>query len=62
MGNKWIIDVIADLKAFAEENDLPQLADQLDRTAVVAAAEIVAIPKDMPVISGAEHRVVGFVS
>lgn len=44
MGNKWILDVLADLKAFAEANDLPRLADQIELTSIVAAAEIVLGP------------------
>ena len=28
MGNMWIIDVIADLKTFADQNDLPRPAGQ----------------------------------
>jgi hypothetical protein len=44
MGNKWILDVLADLKAFAEANDLPRLANQIELTSIVAAAEIIAGP------------------
>jgi len=40
MGHKWIIDVLADLKSFAEANDLVLLADQLEQTTNVASAEI----------------------
>lgn len=40
MGHDWIIDVLADLKSFARTNELHLLADQLDRTASVASAEI----------------------
>ena len=40
MGHKWIIDVLADLKSFAQANDLVLLADQLEQTANVASAEI----------------------
>lgn len=40
MGNKWIIDVLADLQSFAHTNGLVLLADQLEQTATVAAAEI----------------------
>jgi hypothetical protein len=36
MGNDWIIDVLADLRTFAQKNDLPLLAVQLDETALVA--------------------------
>ena len=42
MRNDWILDVLADLKAFAQSSDLPTLAEQLDDTALVALAEIAA--------------------
>lgn len=42
MGQKWIIDVIADLRDFAERNGLPLLANQLEVTALVAKTEIEA--------------------
>lgn len=40
MNKDWVLDVLADLKAFARENDLPTLAEQLDDTIMVAAADI----------------------
>lgn len=40
MNNDWILDVLADLKAFAQANGLKALAEQLDDTSLVAAAEI----------------------
>ena len=40
MGQKWIIDVIADLRDFADRNGLPLLANQLEVTASVARIEI----------------------
>ncbi|MBV1895727.1 MAG: hypothetical protein KUG70_04650 [Rhodobacteraceae bacterium] len=40
MTNDWILDVLADLKAFADTNGLGVLSLQLDETAMVAAAEI----------------------
>ena len=43
-GQRWIIDVLADLKAFAEQNDLPLLAAQLGETAQLALVEIAQIP------------------
>jgi len=43
MANDWILDVLADLKAFASRNGLVALADQLRDTAVIAAAEIAAM-------------------
>ena len=43
-GHKWIIDVLADLKTFAEQNNLPLLAAQLGETALVAMVEIAQVP------------------
>lgn len=40
MQYEWILDVLSDLKAFAKANGLSFLAEQLDDTALVAAAEI----------------------
>ncbi|UOA26086.1 hypothetical protein [Pseudosulfitobacter sp. DSM 107133] len=40
MKSEWILDVLTDLRAFAYENGLPLLAEQLDDTAIVAMAEI----------------------
>ncbi len=42
MRHDWILDVLADLKVFAQSSDLPGLAEQLDDTAMVALAEIAA--------------------
>ena len=38
--NDWILDVLADLRSFAEGNGLESLADQLADTMLVAAAEL----------------------
>lgn len=40
MGNMWIIDVLSDLRTFAEENGLPVLAAELQQTSAVAAIEL----------------------
>lgn len=48
MGHKWIIDVLADLEAFALHNDLPSLAGELRKTAFVASAEIAAMDAKAP--------------
>jgi hypothetical protein len=40
MGHQWIIDVIVDLKTFAQQNDLPALANELALAADIAEAEI----------------------
>jgi len=42
MTDEWILDVLADLKAFASQNGLVALAEQLDDTAIVAACELVS--------------------
>ena len=41
MQNKWILDVLVDLKSFAQQNGLPQLSDQLDMTRAIAAQELI---------------------
>ncbi|SHI98949.1 hypothetical protein SAMN05444000_104117 [Shimia gijangensis] len=41
MKHEWILDVLADLEAFAQANDLNALAEQLDETRLFAASEIV---------------------
>ena len=40
MANDWIIDVIADLRTYANHNGLPALARQLDDATLIAATEI----------------------
>ena len=41
--NKWILDVLSDLNAFASANGLSALAEQLDDTRLIAAAEIASL-------------------
>ena len=40
MGYEWIFDVLKDLKAFAEANDMPELAAKSAEALTVAAAEV----------------------
>lgn len=47
MRSDWILDVLADLKAFALSADMQVLAEQLDDTALVALAEIASREKRM---------------
>ena len=49
MGHDWILDVLADLRRFAQLNDLPLLAVQLDETAIVANAELSILKEGAPV-------------
>ena len=40
MANDWIVDVIRDLRRFAELNDLPQLSRQLEIVDETACREL----------------------
>ncbi|MFO6464785.1 hypothetical protein ACK8OR_10360 [Jannaschia sp. KMU-145] len=44
MSKKWIIEVLGDLKGFADANRLPELASQLDEAIVTASVELVQDP------------------
>jgi hypothetical protein len=59
MGNMWIIDVIADLKTFADQNDLPLLSQQLSETAKIAVAEIAPTVGKVPALPPREDGYVG---
>ena len=43
MSHTWILDVLADLKAYARRNDLGALAEHLDDTRHVAVAELARV-------------------
>lgn len=55
MGHQWILDVIVDLKSFAQQNALPDLADELDRVAAVAKAEIDPDKRGVPHLARSEE-------
>ncbi|APO85714.1 MULTISPECIES: hypothetical protein [unclassified Marivivens] len=40
MGKTWILDVLDDLRAFADLNGMPALVSELDRTSDVARREL----------------------
>ena len=44
--NEWILDVLSDLTAFAVANGLTALAEQLDDTKLIAAAEIASLERE----------------
>jgi hypothetical protein len=46
MGRDWIIDVLADLRSFARENDMPLLMAHLEEAGLVAAVEIASHPEE----------------
>lgn len=39
----WMLDVLADLKTFAQSNGLDRLAEHLEDTRIIAAAEIASV-------------------
>lgn len=44
MKNAWMLDVIEDLRRFADLNDMPRLHDELSRVATTARREILHGP------------------
>lgn len=54
MHHDWVINVLADLKIFAQSNGLDRLAEHLDDTMMVAAAEI-ANPAGRRIDGNSEH-------
>ncbi len=54
MGQKWIIDVIADLRIFSDQNGLPLLAAQMDVASTVAQAEIASVFEGAPRAANAD--------
>jgi hypothetical protein len=56
MRSDWILDVLADLKAFALSSNLPALAEQLDDTALMALAEIAALEERMHSAANGQDR------
>ena len=48
MAHDWILDVLADLKTYANKNGLSALADQLGDTSLLAAAEITSMEGKAP--------------
>lgn len=51
MPHDWIIEVLDDLKTYAEQNRLDELVAQIEDTRLVAMTEIASLPptpRDMP--------------
>ena len=46
MQHEWILDVIADIRSFARQNDLPDLASHMDTAWLLASAEIASLSRD----------------
>ncbi len=58
MKNDWILDVLADLKSYAQMNALPKLADQLAEVADTAAIELTSMERKARPVHG-ERRILG---
>lgn len=54
--NDWILDVLADLRAFATSNGMGALAEQLDDTMLIAASELVSHNTEAQVEPDGKHR------
>ncbi len=59
MGHKWMIDVLEDLAAFAQQNDLPVIAEKLQETSAFAMEEFAETSEGASAVAykdGAESR------
>ena len=56
MKHSWMLDVLADLSAYAQKNELSALAEQLDDTRHLAVSELVKLAEAtmMPTAEGGE--------
>ncbi len=63
MQQEWVLDVLTDLRTFAQQNGMFHLSEQLDDTLLVAAVEIAAHGRarskasDEPEAGTADHQV-----
>lgn len=61
MAHDWILDVLADLKAYANKNGLSVLADELNETTLIAATEIASVEGRSPIAVAENARSPGYV-
>ncbi len=52
MSQEWMIDVLTDLRKFAHKNGLLGLAEQLDDSILIAAAELKGNRREPPKTNG----------
>lgn len=57
MSNDWMIDVLADLRKFAEKQSMFDLAEHLDDAILVAATEIRDIEESKKVVKTYDVKV-----
>jgi len=60
MAHDWILDVLADLKAYASKNGLPALVHELDEATLIAATEIASSEGKAPVAAAQYARTSGY--
>ena len=60
MAHDWILDVLADLKAYANKNGLPALVTELDEATLVAATEIASSEGKAPISATQHARTSGY--
>ena len=60
MQHDWIIDVLADLKAYASKNRLTALALELDDVTLIAATEISSVERNAPLSATHHARTPGY--
>lgn len=61
MAHDWILDVLADLKAYARKNGLPALVNELDEATLIAATEIASSDGKAPIAAVSNARTSGYV-
>ena len=61
MANDWILDVLADLRAFADKNGLSETADQLGDATLIAAVELASAKGRQPETAARHERTAGLV-
>ena len=61
MAHDWILDVLADLKAYATKNGLPALVTELDEATLVAATEIASTEGKPPLAEKRHARTSGYI-
>ena len=61
MAHDWILDVLADLKAYANKNGLPALVHELDEATLIAATEIASKEGKAPMVATQYARTSGYI-
>ncbi len=59
MCNEWLLDVLTDLKTFAEKNGLSVTADQLDDARLIAMTEIASASRRQNGVAHTHEKPVG---